>query len=164
MFFKGAGDDFIAISVHVDDHKIIAHYLPPVISLKLALANRFDIDDLGETTYTLGLEEQRDSTSGRLLLSQRKFIATILERFSKYVPPPCSIPMDPATGAALSMQQSPDTKSARDAMAAFPYRQLIGSLMYLMVATRPDLAFSSKFNNSPGRAHWEVACKVLGYL
>ena len=40
--------------------------------------------------------------------------------------------------------------------------------MYLMVATRPDLAFSlsklSKLNNSPGRAHWETACKVLGYL
>ena len=53
-------------------------------------------------------------------------------------------------------------------MAAFPYRQLIGSLMYLMVATRPDLAFSlsklSKFYNSPGRAHWEAACKILGYL
>ena len=76
--------------------------------------------------------------------------------------------MDPAAGAALSMQQSPDTKFAQDAMAAFPYRQLIGSLMYVMVATRPDLAFSqsklSKFNNSPGRAHWYAACKVLGYL
>ena len=53
-------------------------------------------------------------------------------------------------------------------MAAFLYRHLIGSIMYLMVATRPDLAFFlsklSKFNNSPGRAHWEAACKVLGYL
>ena len=39
------------------------------------------------------------------------------------------------------MQQSPDTKFARDAMAAFPYRQLIGSLVNLMVATRPDLTF-----------------------
>ena len=75
--------------------------------------------------------------------------------------------MDPAAGAALFMQQSLDTKFARDAMAAFAYRQLIGSLMYLMVATRPDLAFSlsklSKFNNSPGRAHWEAVCKVLRY-
>ena len=66
------------------------------------------------------------------------------------------------------IQQSPDTKFARDAMAAFPDRQLIGPLMYLMVATRPDIAFSlsklSKFNNSPGRAHWEAACKILGYL
>ena len=65
--------------------------------------------------------------------------------------------MDPAAGAALSMQQSFDTKFARDVMAAFPYRQIIGSLMYLMVATRPNLAFSlsklSEFSNSPGRAH-----------
>ena len=76
--------------------------------------------------------------------------------------------MDPAACAALTMQHIPDAKFARDAMAAFPYRQLIGSLMYLMAATRPDLAFAlskfSKFNNSPGRAHWEAACKVLGYL
>ena len=66
------------------------------------------------------------------------------------------------------MGQSLDTKFARAAMAAFPSRHLIGSLMYVMVATRPDLAFSlsklSKFNNSPGRAHWEAACKALGYL
>ena len=76
--------------------------------------------------------------------------------------------MDPATGAALSMQHSPDTKFARDAMAAFPYRQLIGSLMNVMVATRPDLAFSlsncRSSTNSPGRAHWEAACNLLGYL
>ena len=42
VFFKGAGDDFIAISVHVDDQTIISRFLPPVISLKHALANRFN--------------------------------------------------------------------------------------------------------------------------
>ena len=94
----------------MDGQTIISRSLPTVISLKQSLANRFGIDDLGETTYTLGVEVQRDSASGTLLLSQRKFTVTILERFSKYVPPPCSIPMDPAAGAALSMQQSPDTK------------------------------------------------------
>ena len=72
--------------------------------MKHALATGFGIDDLGEITYTVGLVVQRDSASGRLLLSQRKFIATILERFSKYVPPLCSIPMDPAARAAFSMQ------------------------------------------------------------
>ena len=76
--------------------------------------------------------------------------------------------MDPAKGAELCKGQSPDTKFARDAMAAFPYRQLIGSLMYLMVVTRPDLAVSlsklSKFNNCHGRAHWEAACRIPGYL
>ena len=83
VFFKGAGDDFIAISVHVNDQTIIARSLPLVIALKLDHAKRFGIDNLGETTYTLGLEVQRDSASGRHLRSQRKFIATILKRFSK---------------------------------------------------------------------------------
>ena len=53
-------------------------------------------------------------------------------------------------------------------MVAFPYPQLIGSLMYLMVATRPDLAFClsklSKLNNCPGRAHPEAASKIQSYL
>ena len=65
VFFKGVGDDFIAISVHVDDETIISRSLPPVISLKHARANRFGIDDLGETTYTLELEVQRDLRPGR---------------------------------------------------------------------------------------------------
>ena len=69
VFFKGAGDNFIAISVHVDDQTIISRSLPPVISLKQSLADRFGIDDLGETLYTLGLEVERDSASGMLLLS-----------------------------------------------------------------------------------------------
>ena len=73
-----------------------------------------------------------------------------------------------AKGADLFNGQIPDTKFAKDAMAAFPYRQLIGSLMYLMVATRPDVAFSlskfSKVGNCPRRAHWEAACRILGYL
>ena len=111
LFFKGAGKDFIAISIHVDDETIIARSLPPVIDLKLTLANRFGIDDLGETTYTLGLEVQRHSASGRLLLSQKMFvITTILERFSKYVPPLFLIPLDPAAGAALSKRQSPENQ------------------------------------------------------
>ena len=168
MLYKGDGDDFIAISVHVDDQTTIAHSLPPVTALKLSLASRFGIDDLGETKYTLGVEVRHDSASGRLLLSQKKFISTVLERFSNYIPPPCSIPMDPAAGAGLSKGQSRVTKFARDAMAAFPYRELIGSLMYPMVATRPDLSIClsklSSFNIDPGRTHWKAACKIMGYL
>ena len=66
VFFKGASDDVIAISVHVDDQTIMSRSLPPVISLKHALTERFGIDDVGETTYTLGQELQRDSASERL--------------------------------------------------------------------------------------------------
>ena len=100
---------------------------------------------------------RHDSASGRLLLSQKKFMSTVLERFSKYVTAPSSIPMDLAKGAGLSKGQSPITKFVRDDMAAFPYRQLIKSMMFPILATRPDLSFClsklSKFNNGPGRLH-----------
>ena len=76
--------------------------------------------------------------------------------------------MNSTTGVLLCKEQRPDTRFATDAMAAFPYRQLIGSAMYLLVATCPNMTFTfsklSSFNNNPGRAHWEAALKLLGYL
>ncbi|KMQ82311.1 retrovirus-related pol polyprotein from transposon tnt 1-94 [Lasius niger] len=49
-----------------------------------------------------------------------------------------------------------------------PYRELIGSLIYLANATRPDLAFAasalSRFCTNPEEAHWKLAKRVLRYL
>ena len=53
-------------------------------------------------------------------------------------------------------------------MALILYRSAIGSLMYLAVCTRPDIAAAvsslSRFNANPGRAHWEGIQHVLRYL
>ena len=49
-----------------------------------------------------------------------------------------------------------------------PYRELVGSLMHLTVATRPDLAYIvsilSKYLENPSREHWTAAKRVLKYL
>ena len=53
-------------------------------------------------------------------------------------------------------------------MAILPYRNAIGSLMYLAVCTRPDIAATvsslSRFNGNPGMAHWEGVQRGLRYL
>ena len=53
-------------------------------------------------------------------------------------------------------------------MEGIPYRSAIGSLMYLAVCTRPDIAAAisnlSRFNANPGRAHWEGVQHVFRYL
>ena len=46
LFYKGAGDDFIAISVLVDEETIMTRSLPPVTALKQVLASKFGMDDL----------------------------------------------------------------------------------------------------------------------
>jgi hypothetical protein len=49
-----------------------------------------------------------------------------------------------------------------------PYREAIGSLMYLMVGTRPDFAFAmselSKFVESPTTLQWNAVKRVLTYI
>ena len=49
-----------------------------------------------------------------------------------------------------------------------PYRELVGGLIYLANATRPDIAFTasvlSRFCSNPGHEHWLIAKRVLRYL
>jgi hypothetical protein len=68
----------------------------------------------------------------------------------------------------MSKSHSPTTSAERTAMADKPYRELIGSLMHLMVCTRPDIANAvsilSRFLQDPGAYHWDGAVRVLQYL
>ena len=57
----------------------------------------------------------------------------------------------------LSKEQSPKIEEERDHMSKVPYASTIGSLMYAMVCTRPDIAHVvgvvSKFMSRPGKQH-----------
>ena len=56
----------------------------------------------------------------------------------------------------------------KEAMANVPYREAVGSLMYLMICTRPDLAAAvqmvSRFSSNPGPQHWEAVKHIFRYL
>lgn len=79
---------------------------------------------------------------------------------------PVSTPMD--QGQRLSTAGSPKTEQERNQMASVPYRSLIGSLLYLAMCTRPDIAFTviklSQFCTNPGILHWTAAKRLLRYL
>jgi len=53
-------------------------------------------------------------------------------------------------------------------MATWPYREPVGTLAWLSLGTRQDIAFAAsslaRFGYNPGRAHWEAAKRVLRYL
>ena len=70
--------------------------------------------------------------------------------------------------SALSRDQCPESEEARADAADLPYRQSIGSMVYLAVGTRPDLAqplaVLSQFFINLGRAHWNAALRLLAYV
>ena len=79
---------------------------------------------------------------------------------------PVSVPIP--VGAKLSTEQCPKTQEEEEDMSHVPYVSAVGSLMYAMVCTRPDIAHAvgvlSRFMSNPGKEHWTVVKWVFKYL
>ena len=76
------------------------------------------------------------------------------------------LPMLPNT--TLSKTQSPTSAEDRERMSKTPYASAIGSLMYAMLCTRPDIAYAvsltSRYQSDPGVDHWTAVKNILKYL
>ena len=120
------------------------------------LKKHFKLKELGPTSALLGVSIERDRSRRCIMLSQRQFAMDVLEQFHLADVHPVSTPLDP--GARLSKEQAPKDDEERAYMAKVPYAALVGALMYLAVATRPDIAHAvgvcARFSSNPGRAHW----------
>lgn len=123
------------------------------------------VKDLGHLHYCLGIRITRDRKEKKLWMDQSKYIDDIMKRFKMDESKPLSTPME---GVHLSWDMCPADDEQREVMKQIPYRNLIGSLMYAMVATRPDIAVTvsrlSQFLSNPGMEHWQAAKRVVRYL
>ena len=71
-------------------------------------------------------------------------------------------------GTKLSSSQCPTSPSEMEEMSRVPYQSVVGSLMYVMVCTRLDIAQAvgvlSRYMSNPGRAHWDAVKRIFRYL
>ena len=119
----------------------------------------FEMKDLGEAKKILGLEIHRDRVQGKICLSQKQYLKKILYRFGMDAKTkPVSTPL--ASHFKLSAAMSPSPNDERQYMAQIPYQSAIGSLMYAMVCTRPDISQAvsivSRYMHDPGKGHWQA--------
>ena len=114
--------------------------------------------DLGVAKQILGMRIIRDKANGTLKLSLSEYVKKFLSRFNMNEAKLVSTSLD--SHFKLSKEQSPKTKEERGHMSKVPYASAIGSLIYAMVCTRPDIAHAmgvvSKFMSRPGKQHWEA--------
>lgn len=94
--------------------------------------------DLGKLHCCLGIEFQQDSNSNSIFMHQKKYIDNTLNKFGMQDEKPVTAPLD--GNIKLSKSIKPSTEDEINEMKNFPYQSLIGSLMYLAVSTRPDVA------------------------
>lgn len=71
-------------------------------------------------------------------------------------------------GINLSMTQCPNSSNEWDIMIRILYALAIGSIIYTMTCTHPDVSYSfsmlSRYRKIPGRSHWIVVKNILKYL
>jgi hypothetical protein len=155
------------VLVYVDDLLLVTNDTARLTNTKAALSSRFDMKDMGEAHFILGVQIRRDRAKRQLFLSQAEYIRTVLERFGMQDCRPTATPM--ATGTKL-LKAAPtvnDASGAQD-MANVPYSSAVGALMYAALATRPDIAHAvtalCQFMAEPTITHWLAAKRVLRYL
>ncbi|CAA7045971.1 unnamed protein product [Microthlaspi erraticum] len=113
------------------------HKVCKLMTIKQWLSSHFEMKDMGEAEYIRGVKIHRDRSRKLLALSQESYIRTILERFKMLDCNPIDTPI--AKGEGLSLNMCPKTDDEKREMKGVPYSSAIGSLMYAMMCTRPDL-------------------------
>uniref|UniRef100_A0A2N9FPX7 Integrase catalytic domain-containing protein n=1 Tax=Fagus sylvatica TaxID=28930 RepID=A0A2N9FPX7_FAGSY len=108
----------------------------------------------------------RDRKAKKLWLSQEKYVERVLERFNMKHAKPVSTPL--GGHFKLSKKSCPSSNKEKENMASIPYSSAVGSLMYAMVCTRPDIAHAvgvvSRFMVNPSKEHWEAVKWIFRYL
>ncbi len=156
------GSKPLVIAVYVDDLLVVGEP-DDVVKCKKELAEEFDMKDLGEVCWLLGVEVTR--VRNQFQLSQQKYVNDVLERFGMSDCRPLATPMTP--GEHLT-QDGAGTGDVLDEEGSRVYRSAVGSLMYLAVGTRPDIAAAvgnvSRFMQSPKNMHWIAVKRIFRYL
>lgn len=159
VYHTGKGEDLLLVIVYVDDLLLLSKGQRKIQQIKDRLTNAFcSIKDLGNVEYCLGIEFS--TKVGEVQLSQRTYIRKLLEKFNMIEANPVKTPLEPGTVLTKEKCKTEDRE--------YPYRELIGWLMYLSIVTRPDISYAvsylSQFNSCYGKTHWEAAKRVLRYL
>ncbi|RVW18267.1 Retrovirus-related Pol polyprotein from transposon RE1 [Vitis vinifera] len=158
LFVKHFPEGKLAIIiVYVDDIILTGDHEEKIDLLKKLLTKEFEIKDLGNLKYFLGMEIARSKKG--IVVSQRKYVLDLLNETGMLGCKPTETPMDTTVKLEESDGSAPVDKGR--------YQRLVGKLIYLS-HTRPDIGFSvsvvSQFMNNPTEKHMTAVIRILRYL
>jgi hypothetical protein len=160
------GSKFIFLVLYVDDILLASSDMNLLLEIKRFLSSKFDMKDLEEAAYVLGIQIHRDRAKCALGLSQKTYIEKVLKKYNMHK---CSASPAPILkGDKFGEFQCPNNEYEASHMRVVLYASAVGSIMYAQVCTHPNLAFVTgmlgRYQSNPGPDHWKTVKKVLRYL
>ena len=153
----------IYLLLYVDDIMLISKSKSKISELKQMLNTNFDIKDLGPANKILGMTIERDRGNFSLKVHQNDYLIKVVRKFGMHNYKPVSVPL--ARYFVLTKSQNPSSNSEIIKMENVPYANTIGTIMYAMINTMPDLAYVisslSRFISNPDKLHWDTLKYLL---
>jgi transposase InsO family protein len=162
IYVYDAHGSTIIIPLYVDDLLIGYSEDEQMQCIKTQLEARFKMVDVGAASWVLGMRVTNDHELGRVTLDQTQYIHQVLQRFGMMDCKPASTPLPEKETYVPATEE--EILAARD----YPYLSVLGSVMYAMLGTRPDIAYAvstlSRYASNPGTKHVRALKHLLRYL
>jgi hypothetical protein len=158
----------ILLFLFVDDMQVAFHKVdePEWEEAHMHLKQRFNITNLGESKYMLGMRIMRNRSARTIHLDQELYITKALEKFGL---DQCKAAPTPAAQTSSNEASAEDREGVNSQPTDLKlYQEKVGTLLYAAISTRPDIAFAvNKLTQSmqaPTVAHAKACDRVLRYL
>ncbi|KMQ85293.1 retrovirus-related pol polyprotein from transposon tnt 1-94, partial [Lasius niger] len=166
VYVKSKDKSLTIVAVYVDDLLLLSNNRQMKDETKKRLHQEFKMRDLGEVYSLLGMRIKRDCNLGTISINQQTYIEQIIRRFNMQDSNPVRTPLD--TNVKLSKDQEANTEEEKRKMSKVPYREALGSSMYVCQGIQPDIAHAisllSQFSGNPGKIHWTALKRLFRYL
>ena len=166
IYTRRSDKGFTMIALYVDDLIIAGSNDHVIGEVKNTLRKKYKMKDLGLLNWVLGMEVIQDIPTHTIKLNQTTYIKQLLDKFDMTKCHAARTPMD--SRSQLSKTMCSTTEGEKLYMASIPYREAVGSLLWLANGTRPDIAFAvnqvARYMDNPGPQHWEAIVRIIQYL
>jgi hypothetical protein len=166
VFYKIEDDKYTIVAAATDDFTIIADSNESIKLVKQQIQKHCEITDLGAINWLLGVKISRNLEDHTISLCQQTYIEQILARFGLEDARTAVTPLEP--GIDLTPDSPAVSSTLLTPYEKTKYREMIGSLMYVTVMTRPDISFAvstlSQYLENPHTTHLKAVTRVFRYL
>ncbi len=156
MYVKHDGKNIVIILIWVDDILVASSSTSMLDNVKVMLSKKFKMKDLGVISRFLGIDFK--VKPGNITMSQESYLKKVLERFGMADCKPKSLPSE----QKLTFSEKAEPFDPKR------YSEAIGSLIYAMTCTRPDISWIvtklAQFAQRPTIDHWTALKHVFRYL
>lgn len=157
VFVSHKNNNTLILAIYVDDGFVVSNNKENIDSVIEHLQREFEIKVMDVSCF-LGFEIDKRS-DGSIFMHQTAYSKKILAKFRMDECFPVAIPSDPSQ----LLNKFEDSE-----VSNFPYRQLIGNLMYLAISTRPDISYAignvSRYMENPKIVHEKALIRILKYV